>query len=298
MEIEIIKVSVVIPVYGQWDLVERNIQSLLQFDEQNILEILIVDDCSPESPPSAILSPLVRLVKNEENLGYSGTVNNGLRRAESEYIVLLDSDAYLIGPIVQKLIETMTLSPSLGCLGFKSVGDQGQITGSYQFEPTLSGYIAGQALEARFQKLFKAEKNSIVPLSCCVGFRKSCLEDIEYFDAETFPVVEADVDLALRIHQSNWMVKVTDQIVVSHQGGHSYKINSKRVRLYHAGKWNLFRKHQVIKYPELVRFFLMIRIQSEIVIMNLISLTGKQDTFSNDKLNGRRQLLNDVRQYR
>lgn len=297
METKMTKVSVVIPVYGQWELVERNINALLQFDKQNILEILIVDDCSPESPPSTIIHPLVRILRNTDNLGYSGTVNNGLRQAKSELIVLLDSDAYLIKPMLEIFLKIMKTNPLLGCLGFNSVGDHGQTTGSFQFEPTLSGYIVGQALEARFQKMFTAKKNRIVPLSCCVGFRKTCLEDINYFDAQTFPVVEADVDLALRIHQSKWIVKVTDQIVVSHQGGHSYKINSKRVRLYHAGKWNLFRKHDVIKSPEVVKLFLKIRIQIEILVIGLYNLIGKQDTFTDDKLNGRRQLLKDVGEY-
>jgi len=297
METRIIKVSVVIPVYGQWDLAERNVKSLLQFDEQYIREILIIDDCSPESQPNTIIHPLVRIEKNIKNLGYSGTVNNGLKCAQSDFIILLDSDAYLIGPIIQKFIEIMNSAPLLGCLGFSSVGEHGQTTGSFQFEPTLSGYIVGQALEARFQNIFKAKKNRIVPLSCCVGFRKRCLEDINYFDAETFPVVEADVDLALRIHETKWKVDVTDQIIVSHQGGHSYKINSKRVRLYHAGKWNLFRKHELIKSPELVKSFLMIRIQLEIFVMGIHTLVGKQDATTNDKLQGRRHLLNDIREY-
>jgi GT2 family glycosyltransferase len=297
MELTITKVSVVIPVYGQWDLVERNVKSLLQFDEKNIREILIVDDCSPESHVSTNLHPLVTILKNKENLGYSGTVNNGLRCAQSDLIVLLDSDAYLIGPIVENFIKILKSKPLLGCLGFSSVGEHGQTTGSFQLEPTLSGYIVGQALEARFQNLFKAKKNRIVPLSCCVGFRKRCLEDINYFDAETFPGVEADVDLALRIHQSQWKVEVTDLIKVYHQGGNSYKINSKRVRLYHAGKWNLLRKHEVIKSPELIRLLLTIRIQFEILVMMLFSLMGKHDAISTDKLHGRRHLLKDVREY-
>jgi GT2 family glycosyltransferase len=292
-----IKVSIVIPVYGQWDLVERNVRSLLQFDQQHIQEILIVDDCSPDLYPGRIIHPLVQIIKNRQNLGYAGTVNNGLQRAKSDYIVLLDSDAYLITSILEKFTEILHLDPSLGCLGFSSVGEYGQTTGSFQFEPTVGGYIVGQALEARFHKIFKTRKNRILPLSCCVGFRKQCLEDINYFDADTFPVVEADVDLGLRIHQSKWKVDVTKKIVVSHEGGNSYKINSKRVRLYHLGKWKLLRKHNIIKYPELIRLSLKARIQCEIFVMGVLCLFRKGSTISNDKLDGRRQLLKDVQQY-
>jgi glycosyltransferase involved in cell wall biosynthesis len=111
------------PVYGQWDLVQRNIESLLKYDKPNLHEIIIVDDCSPDCNPTNINHPLVKLIKNNTNLGYAGTLNNGLRLASSEIIILLDSDAYLISPIVKHLEEILKGDPTIGRLGFTSKGE-------------------------------------------------------------------------------------------------------------------------------------------------------------------------------
>jgi GT2 family glycosyltransferase len=292
-----IKVSVVMPVYGQWDLAKRNVDSLLKYDEINLHEIIIVDDCSPESNPNNIKHPLIKIIRNKTNLGYTGTVNNGLKLATSDIVILLDSDAFLIAPIVRDLNDMLNADPTIGCLGFTSIGERGQITGSFQYEPTLAGYIIGQAAEERLKNLLRTQKSRIIPFSCCLGFRKACLQDINYFDEKTFPQVEADVDLALRIHQSKWKIEVTDHILVSHQGGNSYKINSKRVRLYHRGKWNLLRKHDLIKSPNLIRSLLTARIYFEIFILKYLRLLRNDDSQVNDKLSGRIHLLKDVKSY-
>jgi GT2 family glycosyltransferase len=44
-------VSVVIPNYNTWELVQRNIEALLRYDEQRIAEIIVVDDASPLTNP-------------------------------------------------------------------------------------------------------------------------------------------------------------------------------------------------------------------------------------------------------
>jgi GT2 family glycosyltransferase len=291
------KISVVMPVYGQWNLVKRNVDSLLKYDEPNLQEIIIVDDCSAESNPNDFNHPLIKLIKNKINLGYAGTVNNGLRLAVSEIVILLDSDAYLISPIAKNLEAILKADSKIGCLGFTSTGEHGQVTGSFQYEPTLAGYIIGQAAEDGLKKFLITKKSRIIPFSCCLAFRKNCLKEINYFDDKTFPQVEADVDIALRIHESKWKINVTDQIIVSHQGGNSYKINSKRVRLYHRGKWNLFRKHNVISSPLFVKSLLTLRIYLEIILMQCLALFRNNDSAIDDKLTGRKLLLKDVQSY-
>jgi GT2 family glycosyltransferase len=291
------KVSIVIPVYGQWDLAKRNIDSLLKHDGENIAEIIVVDDCSVEINPFNFDNEHVKVIKNPRNLGYAGTVNNGLRAATSTTIILLDSDAYLISPIVGKLQEILDADPQTGCVGFTSVGDQGQITGSFQYEPTLTGYLVGQSVEDKLSKLLISKKSRIIPFSCCLGFRKQCLEDVQYFDDLTFPQVEADVDLGLRIHESKWKLSVTRKILISHQGGHSYKINSRRVRLYHEGKWKLLRKHKLMRSPEVIRTLLKLRVGLEILTMQGLKLLGSETDPLMQKIAGRKELLKDIDNY-
>jgi GT2 family glycosyltransferase len=290
------KVSVVIPVYNGWDLLKRNIESLIKYDVDNILEIIVVDDCSPQPNPYIFESSLVRIILNSSNVGYTGTVNNGLKLAASELIVLLDSDAYLKSPIIEHLQNIFKKDKTIGCVGFAAVGESGKPTGSFQFESTLLGLVLGQRLELMLGDLLFKKTKYILPLSCCVSFRKKCLQELNYFDAETFPVLEADGDLGMRIHRSSWKLEYSTDIVVVHEGGNSYKVNSKRVRMYHRAKWKLFEKHAIIRNPRLTKVLLLARIRVEIILLCFGNFTKKNLQFR-EKLEGRKLLFNDVWNY-
>lgn len=293
------QVTIVMPAYEGWHLVQRNIESLISIDLSYIKEIIVVDDCSP-TPNPYTYSPIVRMIRNDENLGYAGTVNNGLKQAQSEYIILLDSDAFLVQPICNRVIEDFNNNKRLGCIGFLSISEKGSPTGSYRLEPTLLGYLMGQTGDAYLERMLKCNKNIYrLPYSCCVAFRRMCLEDVKYFDAENFPVLEADNDLGLRINQSlDWDLIVDESLVVCHQGGKSYKINSKRVRMYHEYRWNLLVKHNKIGIKSLTKFLLRMRIYMEIAIMKIFKSTKRDKQQYADKIDGRRLLLTDIKTYK
>jgi succinoglycan biosynthesis protein ExoO len=61
------------------------------------LEVIVVDDGSGDETHSvatkiAARDPRVRVFKNETNIGFSGTMNRGLREARGEWVASLDSD--------------------------------------------------------------------------------------------------------------------------------------------------------------------------------------------------------------
>jgi GT2 family glycosyltransferase len=285
------KVSVVIPVYGQWNLAKRNIDALLKYDVDYISEILIVNDCSPESNPYTF-SKIVKVIDNEKNLGYAGTVNNGLRQAQSKLIVLLDSDAFPISAFIDKLIKMYHVDPTIGCIGFGTIDEEGNDTGNYQLEPSILGLIAGQLLESKLDFLrFWRSKNKL-PYSCAVSFTKKCLEDLSYFDAETFPVLEADNDISMRVHRSKWKLIFTKEILICHKGGNSYKVDHKRVVLFHESRWRLLKKHGMIPSLFFSKNVLLARLNIELLIFKLLS--NKKYA---DKITGREILIEKFKHY-
>lgn len=290
------KVSVVIPVYGQWHLLKRNIDSLLQFDRCRIAEIIVVNDCSPEPNPYVFDSALVRILDNPQNLGYAGTVNHGLRNACSEILLLLDSDAFCFEPFMERVLSYYRIDKQIGCVGFRTRDEDGNQTGSWQFEPSVLGLIVGQQLEAKLDRMRFRRHANILPYSCTVSFRKACLEDMGYFDAQTFKVLEADNDLGMRIHRSLWKLVFAQDIVLCHKGGNSYKINNKRVQLFHDSRWALLRKHGLIRYPWLSKKMLQARILCEIALLRVLSWKKNGKGYA-EKMAGRKILLKSSRHY-
>jgi glycosyltransferase involved in cell wall biosynthesis len=94
-----IKISVIIPVYNQEDLVLRAINSIPIRDD---IEIIVIDDGSTDNTWANLISYRetcslymnLTLLYNKENKGVAYTVNRGYDTATGEYVVLLGSDDY------------------------------------------------------------------------------------------------------------------------------------------------------------------------------------------------------------
>jgi len=87
-------VSVIMPAYRCADIIPLSIDSALC---QNVpMEIIVINDCSPDNLDEVMARyadvPEVVYIKNEHNLGASGSRNRGVSLARGEYVAFLDSD--------------------------------------------------------------------------------------------------------------------------------------------------------------------------------------------------------------
>lgn len=95
-----IKLTVIIPVYNQEELVVRALDSIPARDD---IEVIVIDDGSTDDTWSVLQEYHKRtsltnfiLLYNQENKGVAYTVNKGYDTANGEYVVLLGSDDYFI----------------------------------------------------------------------------------------------------------------------------------------------------------------------------------------------------------
>lgn len=103
------KVSVIIPVYNQEELVVRALDSI---PARQDIEILVIDDCSTDRTFEVIREYRrnhedrnVRVFHNDENRGVGYTVNVGYDESNGEYIVLLGSDDYFYTREFSKVMD-------------------------------------------------------------------------------------------------------------------------------------------------------------------------------------------------
>lgn len=104
-----IKLTIIIPVYNQEELVIRALDSI-PYDDR--IEIIAIDDASIDNTLSALreyqqnTSKNIAVLYNLTNMGVGFTVNKGINEAKGEYIVLLGSDDYFIEMPIDELDGT------------------------------------------------------------------------------------------------------------------------------------------------------------------------------------------------
>lgn len=107
-----IKISVVIPCYNVELYLARCLDSVLN-QSIKVYEIICVNDCSPDDSVKLILDyqskypDVVKLINNEVNMGLGATRDVGLRVANGDYIVFVDSDDYLSKDYIETYIDVV-----------------------------------------------------------------------------------------------------------------------------------------------------------------------------------------------
>ena len=100
------KVSVIIPLYNQEELVVKALNSIPIRED---IEVIVVDDCSQDKSYQVVSDYLeqsdltIKLLRNEKNHGVGYTFNVGLDNAVGEFFTVLDSDDYFYTEVLTRL---------------------------------------------------------------------------------------------------------------------------------------------------------------------------------------------------
>ena len=107
-------ISVIVPAYNQEKYIGRCIRSLLsQNINKNLFEIIIIDDKSDDNTKKVIknYSKDLIVIKNNKNLGLPKSLNLGIKKAKSNYVVRVDSDDYVNEEFLSIIMKFSKLNP-------------------------------------------------------------------------------------------------------------------------------------------------------------------------------------------
>lgn len=110
------KISVVVPVYKVEKFLRKCVDSLLSQDYSG-MEILLVDDGSPDSCPSicdayAKIDKRVKVI-HQCNKGVVEARNAGVMFSTGEYVCFVDSDDFIQGDMLQQIARIITQEPDI-----------------------------------------------------------------------------------------------------------------------------------------------------------------------------------------
>ena len=87
--------SVVIVNYGTFELTRNTVNSILEYSYPFSIEIIVVDNNSPDDSLSKLkeyFKDKVKFIASGENRGFAAGNNMALRDINSKYVLLLNSD--------------------------------------------------------------------------------------------------------------------------------------------------------------------------------------------------------------
>lgn len=115
--------TVIIPVYKAEQTLARCVESVLVQDVMGSMEVILVDDGSPDNSPKfcdewAEHDSRIRVI-HQENKGQGAARNVGLDIAKGEYVTFVDCDDYLDADTYSKLLQKLEEHPEVDVLEYE-----------------------------------------------------------------------------------------------------------------------------------------------------------------------------------
>lgn len=232
-------ISIVIVTYNSISTIEDCIKSSLENIYEND-EIIIVDNNSKDKTPEYLKTlkhKQIKVVFSNENLGFSGGVNLGIKNTSNKDVVmLLNPDAILSKNSVSKLVNHLYDSEEIGLVG--------PISDGTVFNQNILCYLAKflSNLRLNLEKManicYHALKGQTVDSKLIIGFcmaiKKELLDKYGYLDQTLF-VGADDLEICWRLAEKGYKFKTCIDTFVHHKGQVSFKTTSPE-RINHLNK--------------------------------------------------------------
>ncbi len=233
--------SIVIVNYNVKYFLEQCLHSVKKAIDGIETEVFVVDNNSVDGSCNHIRErfPWVKLIENQDNVGFSKANNQAIRLSSGKYVLLLNPDTVVEEDTFSKCINFMDEHPDAGSLGVKMIDGRGQyLPESKRALPTpwvafykIFGFSSLFPKSKIFGKyhlgyLDKDKVNEIDILAGAFMFlRKETLEKVGLLDEDYFMYGE-DIDLSYRITKGGFKNYYYPETTIIHYKGESTKKGS------------------------------------------------------------------------
>jgi GT2 family glycosyltransferase/glycosyltransferase involved in cell wall biosynthesis len=219
------KIDVVIPVYAGMRETMDCIESVLATTSATDVELVVVNDASPDSELRDALARLaqassITLISNTENLGFPGSANRGMELHPQRDTVLLNSDTEVFGDWLTRLKLAAYAAEDIGTA--TPLGDCASIV-SYTQSPSMTRLAAAEI--DRIAGTVNRGKHVDLPVGVgfCLFIKRASLRATNLFDEAIFTIGYGEEnDFCLRASALGWRHVAATDVFVRHRGGLSF----------------------------------------------------------------------------
>lgn len=221
-------IDVVVPVYNAPDDVRACVDSVLAHLRPDV-RLVLIDDASPDprigeyfAELEARAHPQVVLLRNDENLGFTGTANRGMALSRAD-VILLNSDTLVTHGWLDAIMHCVATDPRIGTI--TPFSNNAEICSFPRFCENN-----GWPLDADPEPVRRAIADASVPtypdlptgVGFCMFVRRALLDEVGGFDMAFGKGYGEENDLCLRAHAAGWRNVLADNAFVVHTGGRSF----------------------------------------------------------------------------
>ena len=135
-----VDLSIIIINYNTFHLTSNCIQSVYKWTLDVFYEIILVDNNSNECNPDLFKDkfPIIKLIKNNENVGFAKGNNIGIKHSIGNIILLLNSDTELIDNSIYKAYQILVTTNYVHVITGKLLFPDGQLQHQCGRFPSIS----------------------------------------------------------------------------------------------------------------------------------------------------------------
>ncbi|MFC8140235.1 bifunctional polysaccharide deacetylase/glycosyltransferase family 2 protein [Streptomyces paradoxus] len=193
-------VTVIVPAYNEKECIANTLDSLAR--STHPIEIIVVDDGSTDGTSEiareaalALGMTNVRVIR-QENAGKPAALNNGVRSARHDIVVMMDGDTVFEPDTVRRLVQPFA-DPEVGAVaGNAKVGNRTTVIGAWQHIE----YVMGFNLDRRMYDLLRC----MPTIPGAIGaFRREAVLQAGGMSEDT---LAEDTDITIAMHRDGWRV--------------------------------------------------------------------------------------------
>jgi len=223
-------ISVIIVSWNAKRYLRECLESLTQTPSLLTLEVIVVDNASTDGSPEMVAAefPEVRLIRNDQNLGFARANNIGISQSTGRYVSLINSDVVVQPNCLDLLVKYMDEHPLVGLTGPKILnGDRTLQSSCREFPSLWNNFCEASGLFRLFpgSSFFSTEHMLCFPhdrvidcdvlVGCFWMMRREALETVGLLDEDFFIYAE-DLDWCRRCWNAGWHVNLFPEAQAVH----------------------------------------------------------------------------------
>lgn len=222
------RVDILLPIYNSYEETKNCIESILEHTSEGTYHLYLLDDRSPDPKIKELLSTysekfpdFIIAVRNEQNLGFPGNVNNGFKISKHD-VVILNSDTLVSEGWLEKLNEVANKEESIAAVN--PMSNYGIISGLPTANSEINDLFTFDEISKAFLKHCEpCYVETPILIGFCMYMKRRALDEVGHFDAETFKRgYGEESDWCMRARKMGLKLVVATESYVHHIGGVSF----------------------------------------------------------------------------